>query len=327
MSDIQVVSQDTLNSVLVEKSTELAVKESKETEKQTATTDDKSEVENTKESETLEADESASADDSDEQESNEEDSQGNQDEKKKPKSNGFKKRIDKLNKQRTEEALQRRLAEQERDHWKAEALKAKPQSEIQGKNAANKTDLIDGKPKSENYDTHEEYVDAITDFKFEQKAKQAELKLRQDTLKSEQQAQAESFQEKLQLVKSKHDDFEDVIEAASDINYSYGIQDAIMSSDVAPHLMYELTKDRTLLERISKMSDTNAIKEIGKIEARLEKSLSEEPSKKETTQTKTTKAPPPLKPIGSSGSVSVKTLQTADYDEYKKIRQEQLRNG
>jgi hypothetical protein len=235
------------------------------------------------------------------------------------KKNGFQKRVDKLN---------AKLAEKDREanYWKQEALKsqAAPKTEpsTEGKPA---TQDAAGKPKADDFNTHSEYVEALTDWKIEQKDKarsQVEAKSR---FENDQQKLAREYNEREQAFVAKTEDFQDVIDEAK----SYGValsnvvRSVLVSSENGPALLYALAKDKELYTKVNSLPALDAAREIGKLENRISKPASE------TKEIKTTKAPAPITPVGGAGGAVIpKTLDEAaksSYSDYKRAREEQLK--
>lgn len=292
----------TANGLKVEKSESVKTDEIKDAKSEIA--DKESEAEETEESET-EENHDEGEDDLDEST-----------EEKPKKKNGFKKRI---------ERFQKRLSEkdQEIEHWKREALKSQtvqPKDEL-------KTDVkkSEDKPKPESFDTHEEYIDALTDWKYQTKEKERIESERIEKARSEYNSRIQNFQSKVTDFAKSVDDFDEVLEDVDDIVLQPSIQDAIMSSDIAPQLMYELAKNRKEYERINSLNPLAAAREIGRFEAKLIKSESQQEESKTKTP-KVPKAPPPVTPIGSNQSKgSIKSPDDMTQEEYNKWREEQIK--
>lgn len=279
----------------------LAHKSSDDTNSESAADGSAEHDENAEASEALENQDEAgdeSADSEDESES--------KDVEKPKKQKGFKKRIDKLNKKLTAEA-------QEKEYWKQQALKASGGQEVQKKETLETLSETSQKPKVEDFDSHAEFIEALTDWKVDQKEAAKENKRKVDESKSEYQKTVQSFQEKVQEFSKTHTDFQDLMEDVDDVPLTAGIQEALLTSSIGPAVMYELAKDRKELERINALSPLAAAREIGKIEARLANDSS---SSKEQTK-KLTKAPPPVSPVGTNGSAKVmKSPQEMTFKEY-----------
>lgn len=230
------------------------------------------------------------------------------------KKNGFKKRIDKLNQKLS-------VKEQETEYWKQEALKGQGAAKNNQTQEAQKKVETEGKPKATDFDTHDEYVEALTDWKIEAKEKATEAKQRQTQALTEAQKQGQAFQEKIGEFKKTTKDFDEVLEEVSDLRASPGLLEVIIRSKIGPQLMYELAKDRAELERINQLDVLDAAKEIGKIEVRLSKP--ESPS----TEKKQSKAPAPITPIGGSGSArAAKSIYDPNISQrdFERMRQKQM---
>jgi hypothetical protein len=236
------------------------------------------------------------------------------DEEGKPKKkNGFKKRIEKLNK---------RIADKEGEiaYWRNEAQRGRGTQEPQQKTET-KTAQADGRPKADTFEDHDQYLEALADWKADQKIQAAETKRRQTEVKSEYDGKIQKFQKEVKEFSSKHDDFNDVMEDVNDIPMSPTVQQAILESDNGPELAYELAKNRDLYDKICKMGPIQAMREIGRFEAKLQKA-EEVP---QSTTKKTTEAPKPLKTVGSKSPATTKSLDEMDYQEFKRAREAQLR--
>jgi len=260
-----------------------------------------------------ETSENADLDDSDSSESTDDEDlkDESKDDQKPKKKGGFQKRIERFQKKLSEK-------DQEIERLRREALNVKNPGHSETEKQL-KQKPADVKPKAENFDTHEEYVDALTDWKIEQREKEREAKAEQAQIKNEREKQAQTFQSKVSEFQKSHDDWDEVIEEVDDIPLSRPLQEAIFTSDFGPQVMYELAQNREELERISRLKPIDAIREIGRIEARL---TSESSSAKENTEKKITKAPPPIAPVGSKGSTKInKSPDDMSFAEYKKWRE------
>lgn len=248
-------------------------------------------------------DETDSSDSTDEDDLKDE----NKEEQKPKKKGGFQKRINKLSSEKAK-------ALEEMEYWKQQALKSNQPEKPEAEKKAS-VQSTEGKPKADNFESHEEYVEALADWKYEQKEKEREAKVKESQVKSEYQTKVESFQTKVNEFSKVQDDFEDVVSDVDDIPLSFALQESILTSDFGPQIMYELAKDRTRLEKINRLSAIDAAREIGKIEARLEKPSASTQEKKQS------KAPAPIAPVGSKGSAKIeKSPDDMSFQEYKKWR-------
>lgn len=228
------------------------------------------------------------------------------------KKGGFQRRINKLNSRYAEK-------ERETEYWKQQALKgagAKVETQVEAKPAA----VVEGKPSSDKFDTHAEYVEALTDWKLDQKLKDRDSKLENSRIESEQQRVARQYNERAKVFAEKTSDFKDVLEEVDDVPLSPALRDMFLSSENGPELAYELAKNRVEFERVSKLSPLAAAREIGKLEARIARPAAE------SKEIKTTKAPAPIVPVGGSGKGAVTKLISdpgLSQSEYESLRREQ----
>jgi hypothetical protein len=80
---------------------------------------------------------------------------------------------------------------------------------------------------------------------------------------------AVEFRKRTEEVAAQHPDFEDAIESASHIPVPAYVNQAILTSERGPAIMYSLAKDPAALARISALPPTQAILEIGRLDAKL----------------------------------------------------------
>lgn len=262
--------------------------------------ENEAELETDEESVENESEESDESDNSEEKETEETEVK-----KEGKKKNSFQKRIEKI-KRREVEALK------EVEFWKKEALKAKPESNNNESKPPQKA--VDSRPRSESFDTHEEYVEALTDWKLDQR----ELAKQQEVAQLKQKETVNKWQERINSFTESTPDFEEVMEGAGDVIFPLEVSRAITESDLGPAVLYELAKDQENATRISKLSTIAAILEIGKIQARLE-------SKTQKQTTTISKAPKPISPVKGNGKphkdINDPSLSQADYEA---LRQKQL---
>lgn len=98
---------------------------------------------------------------------------------------------------------------------------------------------------------------------------------------------AAAHTERLEEFAEKVPDFEKTIKAASHLKASPIVEDLVLESDKSAHIVYHLAKNPDRLAKLNAMSEREAAREIGRIEARL--SL---PAPKTQTQASKPKVPP-----------------------------------
>jgi hypothetical protein len=250
--------------------------------------------------------------DSDESELSAKDKEGH----KKPK-RGFKKRIDKLNAKLSQ-------AEAELEHWRQQALRVQKPDEKQEATQVTKTADVKGEPDPDDYETSTEFYRAHAKWAALEEIKAAKESERHEALRLEAESKKTAFLGKVDEFKKAHDDFEETIADVDDIQMSPAVSQAILESDNGPELMYELAKDREEYARMCALSPFEAARALGRFEARLQKPSVE---KTKEVKTKTTKAPPPPKPISTSSANGKKSLQevaeSGSQADYERMRSEQ----
>ncbi len=283
-----------------------AVEQSVSSESSEETTTDESET-----SEKLEAKADSEADTDEESEEAETEPK---EEAKPKKIGGAQKKINKL---------VSKLSDREREveYWKQEALKsAKPRADKEAVETQKPT--AEGKPDPNKFDTHEDYVEALADWKVEQKLEARDSKAKEDSLKTDFQRQMKSHVERVNTFAESTPDFHEAIEEIDHIPMSITVQDVILSSEDGPALMYALAKAPEEYARICALPAIAAARELGRFESRLKA----ETTTQKTKEPKKTKAPAPLKTVNSKGTGGGKKSiydQHLSQAEYERLRQEQ----
>ena len=237
----------------------------------------------------------------------------------KQKKSGWARRVEKLVGQREAEkkradALEARLAALEA----AGGQKPKPES---------KNDSQDGKPSPESFETHAEYVEALTDWKLEQKDKAKAKADAEAKFKADQESLHKSHAERVKAFAKENKDYAEVV-AEADTYLPEAAIKAILKSEVGPALIYELAKNPDEAERIAQLEPELAAKEIGKLEAKIEaKAKSASDAEKKPEPKKLTQAPKPIEPVGKGKGVVAKSIDDPDisFADYEKLRREQMK--
>lgn len=232
------------------------------------------------------------------------------------KKGGIQKKINKLTKRASQSEQRASLAEQEREYWKAEALKNQSKPVQQETIPAPKSDAA-GRPKSEDFTTHESYFEALAEWKADQKADQKwnerEAKQKEVELRTSFDKRRSSFVEKVQEFSKTHDDYDEIIQEVSDIQMSTTVRDILLDS--GPELAYALAKDKEEYKRICSLNAIDAAREIGKFEAKIS-----QPDSSKVKEAKLPNAPKPLKPLSANASGVSKAPDEMSLREYAKWR-------
>lgn len=222
-------------------------------------------------------------------------------------------------------AEQRALkAEQDAQYWREQATKGKlPDEAKANQSSASEKPSIDSKPKAEQFDSHQEFVEALTDWKLDQKERDREVKQKESQLKSEYQKTLDAHQSRVDAFQKQTPDYKEVVteflEDHGDLKFSLGLEEIIMTTETGPALFYELAKNPDELIRINALPLVAQARELGKLETKLSKTTDE---KQETK--KQTKAPAPIAPVTSKGSAKInKDPENMSFQEYKTWRASQ----
>ncbi len=216
---------------------------------------------------------------------------------------GVQNRIDELTRSRRE-------AEREAAYWKERAGGNTP--------AQNPAQVPAGPkaPDPSSFKTQEEYIDALADYKVDQKlaAKEAE-----QTQVKQVTERAQSWQEKLTSARAETPDFDQVMNNA-DVNVANHVADLLLESDAGAKIAYHLAQNPDVLEKINGMTPAKVAIELGKLEVAITKPANVAPEPK--PDVKISKAPPPTRPVGQ-GRSTTPALADLSMDDYVKQRRSQ----
>lgn len=218
---------------------------------------------------------------------------------------GVQKRIDEL-------TAKNKLAESEAEFWKNQVSLPKEVVQVAEQPAATP------KPILENFHDYDAYVEALTDWKIEQKEQVNRQAYTQQQRQERMTQTVKSFEIKVVQTVDALPDFEEVArDPAMRRIFSAmpHITDAIMESERGPEIAYYLGKNRQKAIELAQMHPMKAAIELGKIEARL---LT--PDTKKVSQ-----APEPINTIGGGTNITEKDLADASYEEFVKKRREAIK--
>ena len=155
----------------------------------------------------------------------------------------------------------------------------------------------DQEPQPSQFTDAFEYAKALAEYTADKRI--AEMKQEEAKAKEavERQKVIDQWTQKVEKAKAELPDFDDIV-ASSDVVVNDDIRDAILESDVGPQILYHLAENDEVAKKIAGLSPKQALREIGKLEARFEKT---EPAQ---TVAKS-KAPAPINPIKSSGKADL----------------------
>jgi hypothetical protein len=214
-------------------------------------------------------------------------------------------------------ARQERKAARERDRAIAEAVaRAQPKLDPQAPE----------KPNPEAFKSTEDYLEALTDWKVDQRVKaEREASAKAQREHSTRQATEEvvnAHRDREDVAREKYDDFDTVVYNPQ-LSITTAMAETIQESDNGPELAYFLGKNPKEAARIAALSPFLQAKELGRLESKLTAA---------PPATKTSSAPEPINPVkGKTESQpvydttdprSLKALGTSAWIEADRKRQE-----
>lgn len=204
-------------------------------------------------------------------------------------------------------------AERAAAYWKGIAEGRTPQAQAVPESAAREPHA---KPNLADYSDYEAYVEALTDWKTSQKIAEVVHHQRAVTAQERQQAEAMELARgwvgKQEAVRREIPDYDEVMGGADTVVAPH-VTDAILTSDRGPEVAYHLAKNPALAEKLNRLSPLAAAREIGRIEAALEKS---------SPGTTRTAPPAPAKTSRSSATIPGDPTKMS-HDQYRAMRAKQ----
>ena len=164
-------------------------------------------------------------------------------------------------------------------------------------------------PKLEQYNSIEEYLDALADHKASQKfdhlAKEREAKESQTRQQQEVAKLHESYTKQTEQARQAYGDFDDVVQDP-DLPISQAMAEAIMRSTNGADVAYYLGKNPDQAARIASLDPFSAAVEIGRIAATV---VRPQPRKASS-------APPPIQPVGARATPVTDPAKWSDAEWY-----------
>lgn len=212
-------------------------------------------------------------------------------------------------KSRLERKLQRHDRAQLKEEIRAEVLQeVRQQQQPQATN---------DKPQEDSFTSYADYLEALADWKADQKLQQWQQNQSQQAIKQQEERSKQSFEsrrsELIQKGEDKYDDFEYVVKSFK-VNLSTPAFMAITESDIGEDLTYYLATHEAEAKRIASLTEYAQAKEIGKLEDKLTKQPTKEISK----------APDPIKPVTSGKAANDSLSDNMSIDEWMAARNKQL---
>lgn len=247
-------------------------------------------------------------DDSDDEES--EDEESNEEEK--PRKTGVEKRITKLVKERNKireenEQLRRLLLNNQQTTKKEEVIE-----EVKTLS----------KPKRDDFESYDDYTEALTDYKVKEEFAKIEKKKFDDELSIKTNEIINQWEKKVEVAKKRYKNWDDVQKA--NLQMTTFVRSEILEHEAGADVVMYLVNNPKKLEEINELSPGKQAREIVAIGDRLSIKFGYN-NKTDKKHVKTSKAPEPLKPLEKSSVTSKKDASKMDFKEYRILALKQMK--
>jgi hypothetical protein len=166
------------------------------------------------------------------------------------------------------------------------------------------------KPIRSNYADDAGYIDAVIEYKTNQRMNDIEQKMKVQT---EQVKEMTVFETRETEFKSITPDYEEVVQGATDVPVSESIIAAIKASPSGPAIRYYLAQNPDIAEELVDLPPVQAVLEIGRLEAKIVA-----PVKRPAI--KPSGAPEPVKPVAGNRGKNTVDRDRLNDDEWRKLR-------
>jgi hypothetical protein len=177
------------------------------------------------------------------------------------------------------------------------------------------------RPDRTKFASDEDYIEAVAEWKADQRLAKREREQAEAQAKTERDQLVKNWQKAQERARVEIEDYDEVIKA-SDVNLPGHLHQAILESDIGPHLAYYFASHPDEAKRYSAMTATRSLRELGKLEDRLADDADDAPAPQKAAPTpavEKSKAPAPTTPVKDGRSVDPGPAKS--YDEYRTRRQ------
>lgn len=209
-----------------------------------------------------------------------------------PRKNGVTKRIDELVKLREE-------ARRDAEYWRKLALE-----KLEAGKKENAADAGDSKPDASKFKTYDEYVEALTDWKLQEKTR-AEAEARRID------EEGRLLAGRIAKAEERYPDFR-AVALNPDVPISPAMYSALVESEAGADIAYWLGKNPNEAGRIAALSPIAAVKEIGRLEQRL--------TGQNAGVRRVSQAPAPVRTVSGGGGEVEKAPAEMSMEEYRAWR-------
>lgn len=174
----------------------------------------------------------------------------------------------------------------------------------------------DPEPKAAEFTDPFEYADKRSEWAAREALRNRDKAEATAKSKAEAEKTQKAWQDRISKAKEAIPDFEETL-ADSDLAVSDDVRDAIIESELGPQILHHLATNPDLAEKINGMSAKQALKEIGRLEVKLEPK--DEEKEEKPAKPKREPLPEPITPVKAKATASNDT-EGLSYAEYKARR-------
>jgi hypothetical protein len=167
---------------------------------------------------------------------------------------------------------------------------------------------VDEEPQPSQFNDAFEYAKALAEYTADKRIGEMRKQDAEAKEAQERQKVIDQWANKVQAAKASLPDFDDIV-ASSDVVVNDDIRDAILESDVGPQILYHLAENDDVAKKIAGLSPKQALREIGKLEARFEA----KETAPETKPVVRSKAPAPIQPLRGSSPADTPMSTTGEW--------------
>ena len=182
----------------------------------------------------------------------------------------------------------------------------------------------EGKPKADDFEDQASFIEALTDYKAKQAAKevrrQAEEERRTGEARQHQESVREQFTERQAQFRKSTPDYDEALAEAADTPMSAAVAEEISAHDHGPALLYYLAKNPDVAEKLVKLTPLAVAREV----ARLESKFVPSSDASGTRTPAVSRAPKPPTPVGNATRTSGKDPGDMSPSEYRDWRRKEF---
>jgi hypothetical protein len=183
------------------------------------------------------------------------------------------------------------------------------------------SDSADPEPDPEKFSDYTAWLKEFTKYQLRQENKAAEVARLQAEQQKAVEARAQTWQERVESAKAEFSDYAEVAQNP-ELPVTPAMGEAILESEIGTKILYHLGQNPAEAARIAKLSPASQVREIGKLEAKLESPKATESAPEPQTKTVVSKAPAPKKPVAGGASANfAKNIESMTQAEYRAYRE------